>query len=238
MWRSSTLWGTFSVEMAKGSEGMERPFNGGLRNWWRDQHIYKAESVTLKVKREEVVSHVWWAWNQENVQLLKRWRDHLLRLTFRPRMRTGEDWVGAACDEGPVEGNGPSEHELSLEKVQRKCALAPSACHGTDKVVQTQAKDPTNATRWKHRWGYHNKGSSGTLRLRNGLRRRIGCLNWIKNRLQKKDLVKKFLMQVGEPVEPVAETEGGGHRPGNPESFSQWDGHMETGGPKERGRWK
>ena len=93
MWRSSTLWCTFSVEMAKGSEGMERPFNGGLRNWWRDQHIYKAESVTLKVKREEVVSHVWWAWNQENVQLLKRWRDHLLRLTFRPRMRTGEDWV-------------------------------------------------------------------------------------------------------------------------------------------------
>ena len=91
-----------------------------------------------------------------------------------------------SCDEGPVEGNGPSEHELSLEKVQRKCALTPSACHGTGKVVQTQAKDPTNATRWKHRWGYHNKGSSGTLRLRDGLRRRIGCLNWMKNRLQKK----------------------------------------------------
>ena len=54
----------------------------------------------------------------------------------------------------------------------------------------------------------------------------------------KKDLVKKFLMQVGEPVEPVSETEGGGHRPGNPESLPQWDGHMETGGPKERGRWK
>ena len=121
-----------------------------------------------------------------------------------------------SCDEGPMEGNGPSEHELSLEKVQRKCALGLGACHGTDKVVQTQATDPTHATRWKHRWEYHNKGSSGTLRLRNGLGRRIGCLYWIPNRSQKKDLVKKFLMQVGEPVEPVAETEGGGPLSGQP----------------------
>ena len=55
----------------------------------------------------------------------------------------------------------------------------------------------------------------------------------------KKDLVKKFLMQVGEPVEPVV---GNRRRrstvQGTQKASTQWDGHMETGGPKERGRWK
>ena len=189
---------------------MDRSLNGGLRNWWRDQHIYKAESVTLKVQREEVVSHVWWAWNQENVQLLKRWRDHLLRLTFRPRLRKGEDWVTyrrscARAMRARWKGMGLLNMNCHWRRYNGNVPSLPGACHGTDKVVQTQAKDPTNASRWvpQQRVAWDTPFAKWSA-----------SEDWVlkldKEPFTKKDLVKKFLMQVGEPVEPVSETEGGG----------------------------
>ena len=43
---------------AKGIQDAERTLKKGMGRWWRDSHIYRAKSVSLRTKCETVVSQV------------------------------------------------------------------------------------------------------------------------------------------------------------------------------------
>ena len=73
-----------------------------MGSWWRDAHKYRGKRVSLRTKCGRVVSHVFstalngsvkWAWGVERVMRVGRWESEALRLTFRPRMKAGEEWV-------------------------------------------------------------------------------------------------------------------------------------------------
>ena len=42
----------------KGVQGTERTLKKGVGSWWRDSHTYRARGVSLRTRRERVVSHV------------------------------------------------------------------------------------------------------------------------------------------------------------------------------------
>ena len=67
-----------------------------------DGHVYRSRSVFLKTKCERVVSHVFsnalngnvsWPLSLARTTEVRRWETQILRLTFRPRMGAGGDWV-------------------------------------------------------------------------------------------------------------------------------------------------
>ena len=77
----------------KGFQGAERTMCKALRSWWRDKYIHRAKTVPMMTKCKRDRSHVYstalngsinWPWSGALI----------LRLTFRPRMRPDETWVG------------------------------------------------------------------------------------------------------------------------------------------------
>ena len=42
---------------SKVTQGTERTLNKGMTSWWRDAHIYRANSVPMRAKCDEVVRH-------------------------------------------------------------------------------------------------------------------------------------------------------------------------------------
>ena len=86
----------------KGTQGVEKTLRKGMGSWWRDAEIYRSKSVSLKTKCQRVISHVFstalnssanWTWNVYNARMVHRWETKILRLTFRPKMQPGEEWV-------------------------------------------------------------------------------------------------------------------------------------------------
>ena len=76
----------------KGMQGTEKTLRTGLGSLWRDGYIH----------RHRVVSHVFstalhgsvnWLWSAARTTNIHNRESKILRQTFRPRMRTGEDWV-------------------------------------------------------------------------------------------------------------------------------------------------
>ena len=84
----------------KGFQGAERTMCKGMGSWWCDKFIYCSKTVT-KCKR--VHSHVYSTalngsincpWSGVLINKVRAWEAKILRLTFRPRMKQDETWVG------------------------------------------------------------------------------------------------------------------------------------------------
>ena len=87
----------------KGFQGAERSMCKALRSWWRDKYIYRSKTVTMTTKCKRVHSHVYstvlkgsidWPWSGAMINKVRAWESQILCLTFRPRMRPNETWVG------------------------------------------------------------------------------------------------------------------------------------------------
>ena len=86
----------------KRTQEVEKTLRKGTGSWWRDAFIYRSKSVSPKTKCQRVISHVFstalnssanWTWNINNARMVHRWETKILRLTFRPKMQPGEEWV-------------------------------------------------------------------------------------------------------------------------------------------------
>ena len=87
----------------KGFQGAERTICKGLRSWWRDKYICRSKTVPMTAKCKRVHSHVCstvlngsinWPLRGAMINKVRAWEAQILRLTFRPRMRLDETWVG------------------------------------------------------------------------------------------------------------------------------------------------
>ena len=63
-----------------------------LRSWWRVKYIYRSKTVPMTTQCKRVHSHVYST--VMNGSFWSAWEGQILRLTFRPRMRPDETWVG------------------------------------------------------------------------------------------------------------------------------------------------
>ena len=86
----------------KGAQGVEKTLRKGMGSWWRDVYIYRSRSVPLKTKCRRVVSHVFstalngsvnWNWTVTITCMVHYWETKILRLTLRPKMLPGEEWI-------------------------------------------------------------------------------------------------------------------------------------------------
>ena len=85
----------------KGFQGEERTMCKGMGSWWRDKYIYRLGTVPMLTKCWRVLSHVHslngsinWPWSAAMIDKVRAWQAKILRLTFRPRLKPGETWVG------------------------------------------------------------------------------------------------------------------------------------------------
>ena len=67
--------------------GAERTMCKGLESWWRDKYMYHSRTVL----HDDQVQACPWLCMINNV---RAWEAKILRLTFRPRMKPDETWVG------------------------------------------------------------------------------------------------------------------------------------------------
>ena len=148
-------------------------------------------AFALRRKCDRVVCHVFgtalsgsvnWPWSTERVMGIKRWEAKILRLTFRPKRKAGEDWV-----EYRKRTSG------RMRAKWRKMQLATTAQKNVEKVWKTVAwavydgdvpvmkalrsilswrttawwrhksawgmrVGPTSASGWKDTWGVHTRG--------------------------------------------------------------------------------
>ena len=88
--------------MGRAHKDLKKTFRKAMGSWWRDAYIYHSKSVPLLTKCQRVVSHVSstalncsasWTWNVNNARTVCRWETKILRLTFRPKLQPGEEWV-------------------------------------------------------------------------------------------------------------------------------------------------
>ena len=86
----------------KGQQGVQKTLRKGMGSWWRDVYIYRSRSVPLKNRRQRVVSHVFstalnsslnWNWTINIARMVRYWETKIMRLTLRPKMLLGEEWV-------------------------------------------------------------------------------------------------------------------------------------------------
>ena len=121
-------------------------------------------------------------WNVYNACMVHRWETEILRLTFRPKMQPGGEWVACSASTARMlrtrwkKLGVPSLAELCAEKVWKMMAWA--VCDGEVPVLKAlrfvtgwrktawgrnrsawgMKWDPLNITCWKHKWGFHNRG--------------------------------------------------------------------------------
>ena len=87
----------------RGIQRTEKTLSKGMGSWWRDGFIHQRKSVSSSRKCDRVFSHLFstaldgsvkrpWKY-KKRVLRVKRWESKILRLTFRPRMKAGEDRV-------------------------------------------------------------------------------------------------------------------------------------------------
>ena len=169
----------------KGTQGVEKTLRKGMGCWWRDAYIYRSKSVSLKTKCQRVVSHVFstalnssvnWNWTNINARAVQRWETKILRLTLRPKMLPGEEWVTYKRRTARMmriqwkEMGLTSLAELCAEKIWKTMAWV--GYDGTVLVMKAlrsvidwrttawwrtrSAKDmkddPLNVICWKHKW--------------------------------------------------------------------------------------
>ena len=84
-------------------QGAERTVCKGMESWWRDKFINHSRTEPMLTTCRRVLSHVYstavnesinWPWSVAMVHKVRTWEAIVLRLTFRPRMKPGETWVG------------------------------------------------------------------------------------------------------------------------------------------------
>ena len=175
----------------KGIQETERTLKQGMGSWWMAAHIYRATTVSLRTTHDTVVGHVFgtaltgsvnWPWSGERVMRVKRWETKVLRVTFRPRTKAGEEWVeDRKRNSKEVKAKWrkmqlPTRAVKIAEKVWKTMAWA--SCDGDVLVMNAPRStlrwqmstwwrnrsawcmraDPINVSRWKHKWCFHNVG--------------------------------------------------------------------------------
>ena len=84
-------WVTVFKEMGKGAE-TEKMLRKGLGSWWL--HGYMCHRMVSHVFfRTALTGSVFWPWSVAKATKRRHWESKVLRLTFRPKTRAGEDWV-------------------------------------------------------------------------------------------------------------------------------------------------
>ena len=114
--------------------------------------------------------------------MVHRWETRILRLTFRPKMQPGEEWVAYKAHTARMLRTRwkklglPSLAELCAEKVWKTMAWAEkvgevpvltalrfvvgwrTTAWWRNRSAWSMKWDPLNITCWKHKWGFHNRG--------------------------------------------------------------------------------
>ena len=115
-------------------------------------------------------------------RMVRSWETKIMRLTLRPKMHPDEEWITYRARTVRVmrakwkEMGLASLADLCAEKIWKSMSWI--GYEGTVPVLKALRKviewrttawwrtrsakgmseDPTNATCWKHKWGFHNKG--------------------------------------------------------------------------------
>ena len=96
----------------KGFQGAECTMCKALRSWWRDKYTYRAKTVIndghVQTRPQSCAQHSAERQHQLAVEWTRcvRGEGQILRLTFRPRMRPDETWVG---------------HKIRTSRIMRVC---------------------------------------------------------------------------------------------------------------------
>ena len=172
--------------------------------------------------------------------MVHRWETKILRLPFRPKMQTGEEWEAYKARTARMLRTRwkklglPSLAELCAEKVWKTMAWAVhegevpvlkalrfvigwrTTAWWRNKSAWGMKWDPLNITCWKHKWGFHNRGVAWDTPLA----RRAGSgedwiQKWRMNPPKKTEAVPALVRAIRLSPLHIKKTEGGiPHRKG------------------------
>ena len=79
-----------------------------MGSWWREKYKNRSRTVVpVATECKRVHSHVFstvlngrvnWPWSGATINKVRAWEAKILRLTFRPRMKPDETWVGDSSE--------------------------------------------------------------------------------------------------------------------------------------------
>ena len=162
-------------------------------------------------------SSVNWLWSVTALTKVRGWVSKILRLTFRPKMNESRRKLGRVQEEdvtstvSQMEEHGPADDdreergniwktmtwatydgEVLVMMALRSILGWRSAAWWWNRSAWCMKTDPMNVTRWKHKFGFHNRGVMRDIPMATWAREENDSKqNWVRHPPWKEDVTNK-----------------------------------------------